>query len=155
EPITQVNPSKVTTAMAELQRWAQDRGLKPSETDYVARTRDRRQLRFSVTGDAAIERTYRTHWVLPDLPERAVERQSRPPELVVISPVNDWTCATCGETGDFLLMEDAGPVCLDCADMGHLEFLAAGDAALTRRTKKASGLSAVVVRWSRSRKRYE
>lgn len=34
-------------------------------------------------------------------------------------------------------------------------FLAAGDAALTRRAKKASRLSALVVRWSRSRKRYE
>jgi hypothetical protein len=34
-------------------------------------------------------------------------------------------------------------------------FLPSGDAALTRRAKKASGLSAVVVRWSRSRKRYE
>jgi len=52
-------------------------------------------------------------------------------------------------------MEDAGPLCLDCADLGHLVFLPAGDAALTRRAKKASRLSAVVVRWSRSRKRYE
>ena len=39
--------------------------------------------------------------------------------------------------------------------MDHLVFLPAGDAALTRRAKKASSLSAVVVRWSRSRKRYE
>jgi len=38
---------------------------------------------------------------------------------------------------------------------GHLDFLPSGDAALTRRAKKASRLSAVVVRWSRSRKRYE
>jgi hypothetical protein len=74
---------------------------------------------------------------------------------VVISPINDWTCATCHETGDFLVMEDAGPLCLGCADMGHLDFLPAGDAALTRRAKKTSRLSAVVVRWSRSRKRYE
>ena len=155
EPLAQVNPTKITTAMAQLQRWAQDRGLKPSETDYFARTLDRRQLRFSVAGDAASERAYRTHWVSPDLPERAVERQSRPPELVVISPINDWTCATCHETGDFLVMEDAGPLCLGCADMGHLDFLPAGDAALTRRAKKTSRLSAVVVRWSRSRKRYE
>lgn len=29
---------------------------------------------FSVSGDAAIERAYRTHWVSPDLSERAVER---------------------------------------------------------------------------------
>jgi len=39
--------------------------------------------------------------------------------------------------------------------LDHLAFLPAGDAALTRRATKASGLSAVVVRWSRSRKRYE
>ena len=36
----------------------------------------------------------------------------------------------------------------DCADLGHLEFLPSGDAALTRRATKASRLSAVVVRWS-------
>jgi hypothetical protein len=52
-------------------------------------------------------------------------------------------------------MDDKGPLCLACADLDHLMFLPAGDAALTRRAKKASGLSAVVVRWSRTRKRYE
>jgi hypothetical protein len=52
-------------------------------------------------------------------------------------------------------MEDAGPLCLECADLDALVFLPAGDAALTRRAKKANGLSAVVVRWSRSRRRYE
>ena len=48
-----------------------------------------------------------------------------------------------------------GPLCLTCADLDHLIFLPSGDAALTRRAKQASQLSAVVVRWSRSRKRYE
>src|ERR1700675_2446161 len=80
---------------------------------------------------------------------------SRPSDLVVISPVKKWTCASCGGTGDLLKMEDPGALCLDCADLGHLVFLPSGDAALTRRAKKASRLSAVVVRWSRSRKRYE
>jgi hypothetical protein len=155
ERVVQANLSKVTVAMAAFQRWGRDRGLNPSETDYVARTRDRRQLRFSVSGDAAIERAYRTHWVSPDLSQRAVERQSRAPDLVVISPLKEWTCSSCGETGDLLFMEDAGPLCLDCSDLAHLVFLPSGDAALTRRAKKASGLSAVVVRWSRSRKRYE
>lgn len=42
-----------------------------------------------------------------------------------------------------------------CADMDHLVFLGAGDAALTRRAKRASRQSAVVVRLSRSRRRYE
>ena len=52
-------------------------------------------------------------------------------------------------------MDKAGALCLDCADLGHLEFLPSGDAALTRRATKASRLSAVVVRWSTRRNRYE
>lgn len=155
EQVVQANLSKITAVMAALRRWARDRGLNPSETDYVARTRDRRRLRFSVTGEDAIERAYRTHWVSPELSERAVARQSRRPDLVVIMPVNDWSCASCGGSGDLMFLEDAGPLCLDCADLGHLVFLPSGDAALTRRAKRASRLSAVVVRWSRARKRYE
>jgi hypothetical protein len=131
----------------------------PSETGYVARTRDRRALRFSVSGSPEIERAYRTHWVSPELSaakrERLAQRQSRPPDLVVISPLKDWTCTTCSGTRDLLIMQDTGPVCLRCAAMDHLIFLPAGDAGLTRRAHRASELSAVVVRFSRSRKRYE
>ena len=75
--------------------------------------------------------------------------------LVVIQPVRGWACAECGGSGDLLRMDDAGPLCMTCADLDHLAFLPAGDAALTRRATKASVLSAVVVRWSRGRKRYE
>lgn len=150
---------KLSNAMQHLRRFARDRGLIGSETDYVARTRDRRSLRFSAAGDAEVERAYRMHWVSPGLSERKRERlrerQSRPPELVVVSPLRDWTCAECGGTGDVLLMEALGPVCMRCADLDHLVFLAAGDAALTRRARRASRLSAVVVRFSRSRRRYE
>ena len=74
---------------------------------------------------------------------------------MVVQPVRDWTCAECSGTGDLLQMHDAGPLCLTCSDLDHLVFLPSGDAALTRRATKASTLSAVVVRWSRSRKRYE
>lgn len=77
-------------------------------------------------------------------------------DIVVISPLKDFTCAGCsGGDGGLLTMNDDGPLCMACADLDHLEYLAAGDAALTRRAKKLSGLSAVVVRFSRSRKRYE
>jgi hypothetical protein len=76
-------------------------------------------------------------------------------DLLVIQPVRDWTCVQCQGTGDLLIMDEPGPLCLSCADLDHLVFLPAGDAALTRRARKASGLSAVVVRWSRARKRYE
>jgi len=86
-------------------------------------------------------------------PEPAVVTDA--PDLLVIQPVREWTCAQCRGTGDLLIMDEPGPLCLACAELDHLVFLPAGDAALTRRAKKASGLSAVVVRWSRSRKRYE
>jgi hypothetical protein len=79
-------------------------------------------------------------------------------ELLVIAALKPWTCAVCGtrfDPGGMLRMEDAGPCCLQCADLGHLEFLPSGNTALTRRAKRASRLSAIVVRWSRSRKRYE
>jgi hypothetical protein len=74
---------------------------------------------------------------------------------VVISPVKDWTCSSCGGTGELLIMDDSGPLCLHCAELDHLVFLPSGDAALTRRARRGSGLSAVVVRFSRSRGRYE
>ena len=87
--------------------------------------------------------------------EPSVAAAPKPPDLVVVMPVKDWVCARCAGSGDLLTMDDAGPLCMTCADLDHLVFLGAGDAALTRRAKKASVLSAVVVRWSRSRKRYE
>jgi hypothetical protein len=83
------------------------------------------------------------------------ERQSRAPDLVVIEPLKEFSCSGCLGTGPYLIMEDPGPQCLTCADMDHLVFLPAGDAALSRRAKAGSALAAVVVRWSRSRKRYE
>ena len=155
----QVDPSKLRLAMEGFGEWARDRGLEPSEADYLARTRDHRPLRFSTSGDPELERSYRTHWVSPELSDRRrarlAERQSRPPDLVVISPLGDWTCAECGGSGDLLLMEERGPICMTCADLDHLVFLPSGDATLTRRAKRASGLAAVVVRFSRARKRYE
>ena len=160
EQVTVANLGKISTAMRSFRRWAQARGLKPSETVYVARTRDRRSLRLSKSSDREIELAYRTHWVSPELSERKrarmAERQSRPPELVVISAVTDFTCSLCGsQDGGWLIMEDSGPECMRCADMAHLVFLPSGDAALTRRAKAGSRLSAVVVRFSRARGRYE
>lgn len=159
ERVTQANLAKLSDAMAILRRWAMSEGLRPSETAYVARTRDRRPLRFSRRGEPTIERAYRTHWVSPELSEakqrRLTERQGRAPDLVVINAIGDWACTACSGTGDLLIMDGPGPLCLRCADLDHLVFLPAGDAALTRRAKKASGLAAVVVRFSRSRGRYE
>ena len=80
----------------------------------------------------------------------------RSPDLVVVSALRDWKCVSCGsDDRDLLVMDDAGPHCMECADLGHLVFLPRGDTALTRRARKRSRLSAVVVRFSRARGRYE
>ena len=154
-----VPPDRLATALEHLRRWAARKGLTPNEVAYVAATRDRRPLRFTADGDRAAERAWRTHWTRPDLPaaarERLTHRQSKPPDLVVIEPLNEWTCTGCGGSGSYLFMEGPGPLCLGCADLDHLVFLPAGNAALSRRAKQASRMSAVVVRFSRARKRYE
>lgn len=154
-----VSRAKLSAALRLLDGWARRRDLVASETAYIARTVDRRMLRFSESGDPDVERAYRTHWLSPELSansrERLAQRHSRPPEFVAIAPLNDWVCAACGCSGDLLIMDADGPLCLACADLDHLVFLAAGDAALTRRAKRASRLTAVVVRFSRARRRYE
>jgi hypothetical protein len=154
-----VRGDKITDLVVCLDSWARERDLERTEAEYISATPNRRPLRFFSGAPAAVEAVWRTRWVSRDLPaqkrERITKAQDSPPDLVVVQPVRDWTCAECKGTGDLLIMDDAGPLCLACADMDHLVFLPSGEAALTRRARKASGLSAVVVRWSRTRKRYE
>jgi hypothetical protein len=78
--------------------------------------------------------------------------------IVVFMIRSDAQCAECGEElgkGRWIRLENQQPLCLSCADLDHLEYLASGDAALTRRASKNSPLRAVVVRWSTARKHYE
>jgi hypothetical protein len=68
-------------------------------------------------------------------------------------------CDECGEElgphAWITLQEQKGALCLACADLNHLVYLPAGDTALTRRARQHSKLSAIVLKWSRARKRYE
>ncbi|CAN5395842.1 hypothetical protein BH20VER3_BH20VER3_04030 [soil metagenome] len=80
-------------------------------------------------------------------------------DLLVFFVRKDTRCAECDEEllhGSMITLEkERGALCLACADLAHLEFLPRGDAALTRRATKHSGLKAVVLQWSRTRKQYE
>ena len=72
--------------------------------------------------------------------------------------LRDAQCSECGAEiaqDSMLMMEADQPLCLPCARLDGLEFLPAGDTALTRRASKYSERTAVVVRFSRARKRYE
>ncbi len=156
ERLTAVDGSRMIDAMGLLAEWARSRGLTPDEAAYVSASRDRRPLRFTTDGN---DDPFRIRWVSPTLSEarrkQLSERQNRAPDLVVVTPLTAWTCAGCHDTGPYLIMEDESSFCLTCADMDHLIFLPSGNAALSRRAKKESGLSAVVVQFNRRRKRYE
>jgi hypothetical protein len=80
-------------------------------------------------------------------------------DLKVFISTRESECDECGENlgskAWITLAGEKGALCLACADLDHLVFLPSGDMALTRRAKKHSTLSAVVLKWSRARKRYE
>lgn len=160
EEAVQVDPSRISEALQLFRSWASARGLLASETAYLDRTPQRRTLRFTRAADPAIEAAYRTHWVSPDLSaakrDRLANKASRAPDLVVVQPLNrDLKCHRFGGSGDLLMMESPGPACLRCVGLADLEFLPAGDALLSRRAKAASSRYAVVVRFSKARRRYE
>jgi hypothetical protein len=80
-------------------------------------------------------------------------------DLIVFISTRDSICDECGEElglrAWITLTKDKKALCLTCADLDHLIFLPAGDAALTRRARKHSILSAVVLKWAQARKRHE
>jgi hypothetical protein len=163
ERVIQGNLHKISSSMEIFRRWAREKGLKPSETGYVRRARSGTiPLQFSESGDPAIETKYSTHYISPALPElkqmKLQEKLGRVPQPVIVQILRDAQCSECGVEmgeGSFLLMDSEQPLCLACAGFGDLEFLAAGGVALTRRATKHSARNAVVVRFSRTRKRYE
>jgi len=162
ERVLQANLGMIMRAMAIFRAWAHARGLKPSQTVYLARTRGPRlELRFSKSGNPRIEEAYRTHYVSAALSEakttRLQEKLSKAPELVVFSLRGESRCNDCGiglERG-FIFLEADKALCLACAELDHLVYLPRGDATVTRRARGYSQRSAFVVRFSRTRKRYE
>lgn len=163
ERVIQGNLHKISSSMAIFRRWAAEKGLKPSETGYVRRSRGGTvALQFSKSCDPEIEKSYRTHYVSAALgvqkEQKLQEKLERAPQPVVFQILRDSECSECGAEiaqGAFLSKEAEEALCLSCAHLDDLEYLPSGDAALTRRATKYSERVAVVVRFSRSRGRYE
>lgn len=93
------------------------------------------------------------------MPPAAAPQPDQPEELKVFITSRGAKCDQCGEElapGRWItLVGEGGARCLACADLDELVFLPAGNTALTRRAKAHSALAVVVLKWSRSRKRYE
>ena len=163
EKSIQANLKKISFAMKCFRKWANEKGLIPRKTAYLARTSGpKRELRFSKSGIQSIETAYRTHYISPLLTEkkqqRLKEKWEKSPELVAFITVNNSECSKCEKDmpkGSFLLMEADQPLCMSCAGLDELVFLPSGDAQLTRQAKKLSTKHVVVIKFSRTRKRYE
>jgi hypothetical protein len=157
----QVSNEKLQRVLVLLNDWAKAKGLEPGEAHCVRNSRAGTvELRVSVAGDPVQEKIWRTQYISPKLTKAKREKLAAPipPKLTVFQIARASKCSECGteiEQGDLLTMEGTQPLCMACAGLSNLEFLEAGDTALTRRAAKYSPMTAVVVRFSRSRQRYE
>ncbi|HEV3026378.1 MAG TPA: DUF2293 domain-containing protein [Planctomycetota bacterium] len=90
---------------------------------------------------------------------KSSELQTPERPVVWISHKDGERCTVCGtelRSGNFIqIARDTGIRCLTCAGFSDLVFLGSGDAALTRRAVAFSSKNAVVVKFSRARKRHE
>lgn len=163
ESMIQGSQEKITFSKKCFLEWVKEKGLKPSPTVYLAKTSGpKKELRFSESNHPETEQFFRTHYISSDLSEvnqkKLREKFEKPPELVVFSIIQNSQCSKCKKElfkRDLLFMEAENPLCLNCAHLDKLEYLPSGNTTLTRRVKKESKKSAVVVEFSRSRKRYE
>ena len=79
--------------------------------------------------------------------------------VVFMNSREGLTCGICGKTLErdalVVLDQEDGAKCLSCSKLDHLVFLPSGSAVLSRRARKNSALSAVVLKFSRTRRRNE
>lgn len=164
EPHIQCGMAKLAEVYRVFAEWGAAKGLRTMEAEYSRRGLNGVEaLQVTVDGSDERERFFRTHYTSGGLSEKKSERLqqklTKAPELIVfVTVADDARCSECGveiAPGEFLFLEKQQPLCMTCADLNHLMFLPAGDTALTRRAKKHSPLSAVVMKFIRSRKRYE
>ncbi len=164
EPHIQCGARKLDSTYEIFFEWVGQKKLEPFETSYARGSRrGAQQLQITEDGDPKQELFFRTQFRSPDLSaakkERIEKKLNKVPDLVVYQITGSSSrCSECEaelSKGEMLFLERGQALCLTCADMDHLDFLPRGDATLTRRARKLSPLSAIVVRFSRARKRYE
>lgn len=142
DPLTKamsVTDDKVLEAAEAFNLWDRLR-FRRTTTPHVSATRDRRPLRFTADRDIT--------WVHLQF-ARADARPAadeKVPDLVVLEAKDEFECEECRAHDRFMMMDSQSAICMGCADLDHLVFLKAGNATLSRRARKESGLAAIVVR---------
>ena len=150
-------------ALLDFKKWGEEHGLRQEAAEYYPSVREpHEQLQITPDNDPVMEPLYRLTFIDSSLSERkaaAVHKKLRKkPDLLVFVSYRDATCSECSReirTGNLVFMEGREVVCLSCADLDHLVFLPSGDVAMTRRAKKHSPLSAVVLKHNRRMRRQQ
>jgi hypothetical protein len=164
EPHIQCGPKKLGQTYSMFREWTCEQHLVPVQARLRTSGRDQSyELRVTADANSDMEAFFRTHYAPADIAPRKLEalkkKLNKPPDLVVFMTVREsLVCEECGDDmtrGDLLFLEKEKSLCLRCADLDHLEFLPSGDAAMSRRARKHSPLTTVVVQFNRRRKRYE
>ena len=162
DEMVQGSPEKLLKVIEMFQKWAAERSLRREDLPPHASFIRTPPKYHTASQFPVLEQAFRLHFVSPQLAEKKLEKlrekvnAAAPP--TVFSIVKASKCSQCNRElwkGELLTMQGNQPLCMECADLDHLVFLGSGDAALTRRATKHSSLWAVVVRFSRSRGRYE
>jgi hypothetical protein len=131
----QGSPNKISSCIAIFLRLAHEKGLKPTEADYVRPARSGTvSLQFFSSPAPQIEKIFRTCYVSPALSERKQqklqEKLEKAPQPVVFLILSEAQCSECGAEiaqGSMLLMEANQPLCLHCPRLDGLELLPAGE----------------------------
>jgi hypothetical protein len=162
DEMVQGSGEKLAKVVEIFEGWAAQRGLRREDLPPHASFIKTPPKYHTASQFPEMEKLFRLHFVSAQLPEKKLEKLREKMEAAlpptVFSIVRDSTCSQCKRElwkGELLSMQADQPLCMECADLDHLVFLESGDAALTRRATKHSSLWAVVVRFSRSRGRYE
>jgi len=142
-----VDDDKLLEAAVLFEDWGRGRFNAFYDVPHVSTTRDRRILRFTADQDSD-----RLHLRYATDKYRAMVEASQP-DLVVLEAFADFECPECGRGDDWVMMDAGAAICTSCADLDHLVFLPAGNATLSRRARKESGLTAIAIRPDRRRNR--
>lgn len=160
ESAISASSAKIAAALQAFEERGRSLNLRSREAVYLSTMRHPQRLRF--TDDPTLAPLYALRYFSAAMSDTEIdgllEKLSSPHELVVFEIIRDSKCSKCGRdiaAGDFIFMEAGSPNCLYCAELADLVYLGAGDRSLTRRARQLSRLSTVVLRFSRTRKRYE
>jgi len=163
-PSIQGGSKKLADAFRIFSTWARDNDLIQFEATLRTSGRDQsHELQVTADANPETERFFRTYYAPADITKRRLEslkkKLNKPPDLVVfIMQRESATCCECGiklSRGESIFQEQNDSLCLHCADLDHLEFLPSGNAAMSRRSKKYSPLSAIVIQFNRKARRYQ